>query len=1016
MSYEHLNKLNAILDSSPDAIMIISLKGTITDCSSATVLMHGFDNKEELIGKSVFSLIHEENSNSLREGYEEAKRSGRIHDKECVFLRKDGTEFEAELSFGVIRDERGDPTGFIGVAKDISARKRAERALRESEEKLRAMFDSVGDGITVADMSANLIDVNEAAVRLHGNVKKSELIGVNCFTLIKESELEYARSVFEELIEKGSVQNKESVFLRKDGSEFPIEISMALLRNESGKPVGFVALTKDISERKNAERQLRESEERYRRLAENLGKEYFFYRHNREGVFTFLSSSITEMLGYSKEEFMKHYSEYMTDDPVNLNVDRYTELCLAGKLQPTYEVEVFHKDGRRKLLEVTETPVCEESGEVVAVEGIAHDITAKKAIENELRESEEKYRALVETTNTGYLILDWEGRVLDANPEYVRLTGRKTLDDIKGHRVIEWTATYDIQRNESEVERCVKTGEVRGLEIDYIDEAGHITPVEINAKIVETKEGKRILSLCRDIAPRKQRDRELQESEERFRLTFENARDAIVWIDSPTEKIINCNKGAEMLFEYSRDELIGSHFTIVHPPEIREFHRKMFAETMRKPPEDVGELELMTKSGRRMPAHISVTLHRIGDSVIVQGIFREMTDFKRMQAEKEQLMEQLHQSQKMEAIGLLAGGIAHDFNNILAVIIGSSELVEKGLPEGDKKREHIERISRVAKRAKDLTMNLLTFARKEKLEVRPIDAGQLISELIDLLTRSLPKKIRMESICATEETQLSADVNQILQALLNVCINAADAMPDGGTLTISSEDVELGRRECGSLTGVEPGRYCRIAITDTGHGMTPEEIEKVFTPFYTTKERGKGTGLGMSITQGIVHNHGGDIRIESEPGKGTTVTIFLPAAEPTEKTEDALDMKRRERVLSGTVLIVDDDCDFLDMTAEILRENGLTVIPAPGPLHALDFYSKHKMDIDVVILDMMMPEMSGEEVFRLLRKDNPHLKIILCSGFSGESEAGRIIKEGVSVFLQKPFDSETLLQLVSDML
>ena len=428
------------------------------------------------------------------------------------------------------------------------------------------------------------------------------------------------------------------------------------------------------------------------------------------------------------------------------------------------------------------------------------------------------------------------------------------------------------------------------------------------------------------------------------------------------------------------------------------------------------EVEHYHKDGHGFPLSVAANVVKIDGVPHFLGFHRDISDIKNAHAEREALLQQLHQSQKMEAIGQLAGGIAHDFNNILAVILGTADQVLKSLPETGQSRKHLERITRVANRAKDLTLHLLTFARKEKLDIRSIRVDELIEELIDLLKRSLSKNIRIHSDCSSCNSRVSMDMNQMVQALLNVCLNAADAMIEGGTLTINCIEASLDMKECGKLPGIAPGRYSRIVIIDNGTGMPEDVKEQIFTPFFTTKERGKGTGLGLPIALGIVQSHGGAIAIDSAPGKGTRVEIYMPVSEKPAAIQATPAVEEQRPAARGTILVVDDDRDFLDMTAEILQDKGFIVIPAFGPARAIELFRRFETKTDLVILDMMMPEMGGEEVFRVLRKIKPDVKVLVCSGYSRNGKAGRILTEGANGFLQKPFGSEQLVRAVSSLM
>ncbi len=649
-------------------------------------------------------------------------------------------------------------------------------------------------------------------------------------------------------------------------------------------------------------------------------------------------------------------------------------------------------------------------------------IAERKQAEVALIESEERYRVLFESSQDAIMTLApplW--KFTKANSATLKMFGAKNESEFAS--LSPWELSPEKQADgRSSQDKAKEMIEIAMRDGSNYFEWTHkkLNDEEFSATVLLTRavigEETMLQATVRDISGQKRIEESLKRSEEQFRLAFESTKDAIFWADADTGIIIKCNKSAERLLERPREEIVGQHHKILHPPNNISMHEEMFKNHVDQNGAKDAEAEIITKSGKTVPVHISSTVVSIAGRKINQGMFRDVSDIKRAQTEKETLQAQLHQSQKMEAIGQLSGGIAHDFNNILAVIIGTADQVMKDLPETGPSRKHMDRISRVAKRAKDLTLNLLTFARKEKLHVRSIQTDDLIQELVDLLKRSLSKKVRINTNCSNSMFPICVDANQMVQALLNVCMNAADAMPEGGTLSITCDMVMLEGNECKKLSGIAPGRYSRIIIADTGSGMTDDVKEQLFNPFFTTKERGKGTGLGLTITLGIVQSHGGAISVDSEAGKGTKMVIYLPVVEDQNAVKAKPCFEEIIPAASGTILVIDDDSDFLDMTTEILQSNNFCVIPALGPAMAIELFRKHQTDIELVVLDMVMPEMSGDEVFRVLRQMKSDIKVLVCSGYSKDGRAGQILSEGAIGFLQKPFDSENLLRIVSEIL
>lgn len=392
----------------------------------------------------------------------------------------------------------------------------------------------------------------------------------------------------------------------------------------------------------------------------------------------------------------------------------------------------------------------------------------------------------------------------------------------------------------------------------------------------------------------------------------------------------------------------------------------------------------------------------------------ELIERKKADEENIHLQAQLYQSQKMEAVGHLAGGMAHDFNNMLSVIMGAAELAKHEIPEDSPALEELTAINDAVKRARDLTMKLLTFSRREKLDVAGVDIQRIFDNLKGMLVRTVPKNIELK-VVAADGIIINCDQNQIQQALVNVCNNAVDVMPQGGRLTVEAAEESFpggACRECGKIL---KGRYCLIQISDTGSGMTGETLSKITEPFFTTKGIGKGTGLGLSVTQGIILSHNGHLHIYSEPGKGTCVKFYLPVAEEAARRRAAATAQPSFKG-TETILVVDDEEVLLRTTGRLLARNGYNPLLAGGGEQALEIYALRRGEIAAVILDLMMPVMDGSEVSRKLKEINPDVRIVYASGFSAEGVAGNLLKEKHRKFVQKPFDTAALCLAIRELI
>jgi two-component system cell cycle sensor histidine kinase/response regulator CckA len=506
-------------------------------------------------------------------------------------------------------------------------------------------------------------------------------------------------------------------------------------------------------------------------------------------------------------------------------------------------------------------------------------------------------------------------------------------------------------------------------------------------------------------------EEKLRRTEHRYRTLIESVPDIIYTLDLDGSLSYVSPRWKKIL-GHDESEVLGRFFIEFAPPEDHLFLVRVFKDVrnFKKNVENV-HWHYLRKDGasRFFLGSAAPLFDEEGRVTGMIGMARDVTDHKRLE-------EQLLQSQKMESIGNLAGGIAHDFNNLLGGILGYATFVKRKLSTRDKIYQSIEAIERSAQRAAELTKQLLGFARRGKYQVRPIDCNALIQEIVLILQRTIDPRVAIEVDPDPRLSLIEGDEAQIQQALMNICLNARDAMPKGGTLKIASRNQRMVPDQASRQRGMKEGSYIRLTLSDTGTGMISEVRDRIFEPFFTTKAKGQGTGLGLSMVYGIIQNHGGMIEVQSHTGIGSTFTVFLPAVASAALNGEELSPAPDSHRGRETILLVDDEEIIRELGIDILEDRGYRVFSASEGREAVRIYRERIRDIDLVILDVMMPGIGGKETYRLLRAINPQVKVLLSSGYSTNGEVGEILKQGVSGFVQKPYREEELAAKIREVL
>jgi two-component system cell cycle sensor histidine kinase/response regulator CckA len=638
-----------------------------------------------------------------------------------------------------------------------------------------------------------------------------------------------------------------------------------------------------------------------------------------------------------------------------------------------------------------------------AIKRLENEIGERRHVEEALRESEKKYRDLVENSMAGVYKTNFKGDIKYINEAMADIFEFDNIDDMIREGTI--PRYKDLNDRESLIKNLKKSGKVKNFEFDVITGKGNIKNVILSS----VTDGDELSGMIVDITERKNAEKAMIASELKYRNLFEDSLDAI-YITSREGNFLDINQSGLNLFGYTKNEIIGLDATEIY---LNPAERKIFqTEIERHGSVKNYGINFKKKDGEVMDCLVTSTVRKTynGEIMGYQGIIRDITAQKLLEA-------QLQHAQKMEAIGTLGGGIAHDFNNLLQGIIGYVELMlfKKNLEDPDYK--YLKQINKAALRASELTKGLLVFSRKLESKLLPIDLNHEVKQVYELLYRTIPKMIDIKLYLSEDLKTINADSMQLEQLMMNMGVNAKDAMPYGGELVFETKNVNLDEEYCKTHLDVTAGEYVLLSVADTGHGIDKSSIDHIFEPFYTTKGIGKGTGLGLAMVYGIVKNHGGHIACYSEPGKGTVFKIYFPALvyEDFEQKTDGID-DTEFRGGNETILLVDDEEIVRNHGKDMLAKFGYNVITAEDGEKAIELYKAKKDNIDLIILDVGMPGMGGQKCLDELLRINPEVKVIICSGYDISGKLKKSLESDISGLIGKPYSLKDMIKKVRKVL
>ncbi len=914
----------------------------------------------------------------------------------------------------------GKTTGVIEFALDITHRKQMEEDLKKERYFNATILDTLSALVVMLDPEGRILGFNRACEATTGYTF-GEVKGRPCWDLLLvPEEAESVKDAFQKMLASNTPFDSTNYWVTKKGDRRLISWSNTVLLDQAGKVEGIIGTGIDITARRQAEEALKESETRYRLLVDQLPA--LVIKGYPDWSVDFLDHKIEAMTGYSKEDFDSRrvkWCDVIHPEDLEYATKIFVEALKTNKSY-VREHRIKTKSGEERWVQCRGQIICNEEGKVDYVSGVTFDITERKNWEETLRKSR---ASLAEAQRLAHL----------GNWEWNTATGETLWSDevyrILGFAPREIPATFqaflrtvhpdDRRRVGKALGQARYHGKPFGIEHRIVRPDGSERFVHAQGEVYSDEPGKpaRMLGTIQDITDRRRAQEALRESERRYRLLAENVTD-VIWTMDLNLRLIYVSPSIRWLTGHTIKEYMSLELEGMLPAASVELAKKklkdMLTQEEIKPDPSrsaIAEMEFFRRDGSTVWTEVKASFLRDakGRPVGVLGITRDITM-------RRKLEEQLRQSQKMEVVGRLAGGVAHDFNNLLTAILGYCELLLSALKAGDPAHQDVAEIKKAGERAALLTRQLLAFSRRQVLQPKSLDLNQVMENLGKMLKRVIGEDIELSIIPGSGLGQVMADPGQIEQVILNLTVNARDAMPQGGRLVIKTSNVDLDEAYAAIHAQVQPGPYVLLSVTDTGCGMDTATQAHIFEPFFTTKEVGKGTGLGLSTVYGIIRQSGGHIWVYSEPGQGTTFKIYLPRLEagalaPREPQASDSSLQGRE-----TILLVEDDQLVRQIARRILQSHGYTVLEARNGNEALQILKQQRGPIDLMLTDLVMPGLNGRELASRLTSRYPEMKVLFMSGYADNGVMDKNMAGPGLVYIQKPFEAHALARKVRELL
>ena len=1007
-------RLSEVINNAPIVVFALDRNGVFTLSEGMGLRALGLA-PGEAVGRSVFDMYRDYPSilDSVRRALagEEVASTAELPDLQRAY----------ETKWTPQKDPSGRVVSVTGVATDITPRRQAEAVLNTTKERLRLALEASGMCLWDLNVTTGDVYLSEGWSVMLGREPRETRTNVReLFALTHPEDRDRILTEALEVLKSDAQKYREEHRVRNANGDWIWVESMGrvVARDESGRAARAIGTNLDITKRKHAEDALRQSEEKYASMIK-ASPDAITLRTLPDCRYIDVNESFTQLTGYGREEVLGKSIEEL-----HILIDSQKHTQLVNKVQQSGDT---HDDEFRYRTRAGEVRIGKVSATRVNVGGkecvlsVTRDITDSKLAEEALRASEERFRTLVESLHATVLILGPAGEIQFANRAALKLFGH-TLDEIVGRTSIElgWNPV-DANGKELPLElrpapRVLASGKpVRNEVFGWRRPDSHELLWTIGDLVpLFDKDGKleKVVVAFSDITLQIRAAEALRQSEEKYARMIQFSPDAVTLRTVPEGRLIDVNDTFTRLSGYSREEVIGT-LAAELDFALDGAWRKQVEEGLRRngSVRDF-EFEYRTKSGEMRLGRGSASLIEVGGQTCVLTIVRDITDDKRAEESLRKTELRMQTIQKMEAVGRLAGGIAHDFNNMLMVVSGQLELLREQLAQQPDHIRKIEQAQKAAERAAALTRQLLAFSRRQALQPQIVNLSTIVSEMNKLIAPMIGGSIEIENKLDPALGAVKADPAQIEQVILNLVVNARDAMPEGGRLSLETMNVELDAQHARLHPPMTAGRYVLLEVSDSGIGMDAETQKHIFEPFFTTKPKGKGTGLGLASVYGIVKQSGGFIFVDSILGRGTTFRMYLPVAAPA--NDDAIAGEPPQNPVIGheTVLLAEDEPAVRAVARTFLQGLGYIVLESGNGAEALEIARSHPKHVDLLLTDMVMPGISGVELAAQIGALRPGIKVAFMSGYSDFKTLQGPPPSANQTFVQKPFTRDSLARAI----